>query len=77
MAGARAAFPNTGLSVSANFLSTPEQFYGTLRHRHHLLHRYGRPRHVAQLYDLRRHFDLVFNGQYGGTNYRGQIALDI
>jgi hypothetical protein len=73
MAGARAAFPNTGLSVSANFLSTPEQFTALFATAITYSIGMGGPDTWPNFTTFDGTSNLVFNGQYGGTNYRGKL----
>jgi Putative Ig domain len=71
MAGARAAFPHTGLSISANFLSSASQFNTLFNAAEHYAVGMGGPDTWPNFSTYAGTSNLVFNGDLGGTDYRG------
>ena len=73
MAGARAAFPHTGLSISANFLSSASQFNTLFNAAEHYAVGMGGPDTWPDFSTYAGTSNLVFNGDLGGTDYRGVL----
>jgi hypothetical protein len=73
MAGARAAFPHTGLSISANFLSSASQFNTLFNAAEHYAVGMGGPDTWPNFSTYAGTSNLVFNGDLGGTDYRGVL----
>jgi hypothetical protein len=71
MAGARAAFPHTAISVSANFLSTSAQFTALFATAITYSIGMGGPDTWPNFTTFDGTSNLVFNGTYGGKDYRG------
>ena len=73
MAAARAAFPHTGLSVSANFMDTPAQFTALFSTAITYSVGMGGPDTWPAFTRFSGTSNLVFTDQYGGTDYRGTL----
>jgi hypothetical protein len=73
MAGARAAFPHTGLSISANFLSDAGQFDALFNTAEQYGVGMGGPDTWPDFSTFNGTSNLVFNGSLGGTDYRGVL----
>jgi hypothetical protein len=73
MAGARAAFPHTGLSISANFLSSASQFNTLFNAAEQYSVGMGGPDTWPNFSTYAGTSNLVFNGDLGGTDYRGTL----
>jgi hypothetical protein len=76
MAAARAAFPHTGLSISANFMDTPAQFTNLFATARSYAIGIGGPDVKMDLPGNPAYpgtSNLVFNGYEGGTDYRGVL----